>query len=447
MDPIASRRRALLAGAGTLLLAPVLAGRPALAQAGAAAAAAPDTSVRGFSRERLARLGAALTREASPERNTFPGCVAAIARFGEVVHLEAYGHQDAARTRPMPKDAIFLMASMTKPLTSVAAMMLVEEGRLKLGDPIAQHLPELRDLKLEVRREGQPAELVTPARGPTVQDLLRHTAGFVYAESAPSPRIKELYEQHQIEARGVSVAGDEMLRRLGTIPLAWQPGTTFHYSICTDVLGLLVERVAGQRLDTVIAERITGPLGMTDTAWFVTPAKRGRVAEALDSDPLKAAMWRNYRIERDLRDETYIKGGAGTVSTAQDYLRFAQMLANGGVLDGRRYLSPATVRLMMSNHTAGMAGSPTASTGPGYGFGLGFAVRLADGMAVVPGSPGDAMWAGAWGTFFTIDRAEGGLVAILMTQGPSTRGHSRMLFKNLVYGAMVESARNGTGAG
>lgn len=432
-------RRALLAGAGACLLVPALPAARARAQA--TPATGPDT-IRGFSRERLARLGAVLTREASAEGNLFPGCVAVIARFGEVVHFEAYGHQDAARTKAMPKDAIFLQASMTKPITSVAAMMLIEEGRMKLGDPIARFLPELKDLKVEIRREGQPAELVAPARAPTVQDLLRHTAGFVYASSAPSPRIKELYQENRIEARGVSITGDEMLQRLGTIPLAWQPGTTFHYSICTDVLGLLVERVAGQRLDTVVAERITGPLGMADTAWFVTPEKRARVAEALDSDPLKAGMWRDYRIEQDLRAESYLKGGAGMVSTAADYLRFSQMLAAGGAFEGRRYLSPATVRLMMANHTAGMAGSPMASTGPGYGFGLGFGVRLADGMAVIPGSPGDAMWAGAWGTFFTIDRAEG-LVAILMTQGPSTRIASRMLYKNLVYGAMAESARNG----
>lgn len=436
-------RRTLLAGAAALPFAPTL--RPAAAQTAATPAApAAAGNIRGVSREGLARLGTVLAREATPERNTYPGCVAAVARFGEVIHLEAYGHQDAARTRPMPKDAIFLQASMTKPITSVAAMMLVEEGRMKLMDPIGQWLPELRDLKVEIRREGQPAELVTPARQPTVQDLLRHTAGFVYSTSAPSQRIRDLYREHEIEARGVSVTGDEMLRRLGTIPLAWQPGTQFHYSICTDVLGLLVERVAGQRLDTIIAERITGPLGMRDTAWFVTPDKRARVAEALDADPLKAPMWRSYRIEQDLRAESYLKGGAGMVSTAADYVRFAQMIADGGVFEGRRLLSPAAVRLMLSNHTAGMGGSPVASTGPGYGFGLGFAVRLADGMAVVPGSPGDAMWAGAWGTVFTIDRAEG-LVAVLMTQGPSTRTHSRMLFKALVYGAIVESARNGNG--
>lgn len=439
MHHAAPRRAALAAG----LLLPFAAPRLALAQGTPASSPAASPGVRGMARDRLARLGEAMTREA--ERGTFPGCVAVVARFGDVVHFEAYGHQDAARSRPMPRDAIFLLASMTKPLTSTVAMMLIEEGRMKLSDPIAQWLPELRDVKVELRREGQPAELVAPVRPITVQDLLRHTSGLVYGDSAPSPRIRELYAEHAIEARGVSVTGDEMLRRLGGIPLAWQPGSTFHYSISTDVLGLLVERVAGKRLDTFIAERLTEPLSMRDTAWFVAPDKRARVAETLDADPLKARMWREYRIEQSTREESYLKGGAGTVSTAADYLRFAQMMANGGALDGRRYLSPATVRLMLSNHTVGTAGGPDASTGPGYGFGLGFAVRLADGVAVVPGSPGDAMWAGAWGTVFTIDRAEG-LVAILMTAGPSTRTHSRMVFKNLVYGAITESARsNGAG--
>ena len=248
------------------------------------------------------------------------------------------------------------------------------------------------------------------------------------------------YEENNIEARTGPITGDEMLKRLGAIPLAHQPGTTFHYSISTDVLGLLVERVAGQRLDRVFQERILGPLGMRDTAWHVAPEKRPRLAEAPDSDPRKADMWRSYRILEDQADQSYLRGGAGLVSTSADYFRFAQMLANGGSFEGKRYLSAPVVRYMMSDHIQGMAGSPAASTGPGYGFGLGFGVRRQDGLAVAPGSTGDAMWAGAWGTFFTIDPAEQ-VVAILMTQGPSSRVHTRMLFKNLVYGAMVESAR------
>ena len=444
---LASRRAALAAGAA------LLGGAPAAAQQTAPGGRdAPNGGngrrvpngrgdvVRGFSRERLARLGPAFAREA--ERGSFPGCVALVARGGQVVHHEAYGHQDAARTKKMTRDAIFLMASMTKPVTSVAAMMLVEEGRMKLSDPITDWLPELRDLKAERRREGQPAEEVALDRPITVQDLLRHTSGFVYAESAPSDRIKDAYDRQNIEARTGPITGDEMLKRLGAVPLAHQPGTAFHYSISVDVLGLLVERVAGQRLDRVFGERILGPLGMRDTAWHVAPENRSRVAEAPDSDPRKEAMWRSYRILEDEAGRSYLKGGAGLVSTSTDYHRFAQMLANGGAFEGKRYLSAPVVRYMMSDHTQGMAGSPAASTGPGYGFGLGFAVRRQDGLAVAPGSTGDAMWAGAWGTFFTIDPAEH-LVAILMTQGPSSRIHTRTLFKNLVYGAMVDSARGG----
>ncbi|MFC7738266.1 serine hydrolase domain-containing protein [Roseomonas sp. GCM10028921] len=395
--------------------------------------------MQGFSRERLARIRPAMEREA--ERGSFPGCVTVVARNGQVVHMEAVGHQDAARTRPMPVDAIFLQASMTKPITSAAAMMLVEEGRMKLNDPITNWMPELANLRVEQRREGQPAEDVALARPILVHDLLRHTTGFIYANSAPSPRLRNLYEQHNIEARTGPITGDEMLRRLGTIPLAHQPGTIFHYSISTDVLGLLIERVSGQRLDKHFNERLLGPLGMRDTAWFVEPAKRTRVAEGPTTDPQTATMWAEYRILEDQAERSYLKGGAGLVSTAADYLRFAQMMANSGVLDGKRYLSAPVVNFMMSNHTVGMGGSPSASTGPGYGFGLGFGVRLADGMGFSPGSPGDAMWAGAWGPSFTTDRAEG-LVGIIMAQGPSARVQTRMLFKNLVYGAMVEIRRS-----
>ncbi|WP_198370040.1 serine hydrolase domain-containing protein, partial [Roseomonas rosulenta] len=399
--------------------------------------AGPDL-VRGFSRARLAAFGEALLAEG--QRGSYPGCVAAISRNGEIIHLEAYGHMDAARTKPMTRDAIFLQASMTKPVTSVAAMMLVEQGKMKLSDPVAMFLPELANVKVETRRDGQPAEEVAPRRPMTVQDLLRHSSGFVYPDSAPSTRIREMYTEGNITASAGPITGDEMLRRLGAIPLAHHPGTMFHYSISTDVLGLVVERVSGQRLDRFFVERITGPLGMRDTTWFVEPARRARIAEALDSDPLKAGMWRSYRILEDEAGRSYFKGGAGLVSTAPDYIRFATMLANGGVFDGRRYLSAPIVNFMMSNHIQGMGGSPEASTGPGYGFGLGFGVRLQDGFAVAPGSTGDAMWAGAWGTSFTVDRAEG-LAAVFMAQGPSRRGQTRMLFKNLVYGAMLESQR------
>lgn len=398
-----------------------------------------EDTVMGLSRERLARIGPVMLEQV--ERGQFPGAVTLIARRGRIVHFEAHGFRDAAKTQPMTRDTLFLLASMTKPIVSTAAVMLIEQGRMKLSDPIVTWLPELRELKVEVRRT-QPdgtttTEDIALARPITVQDLLRHTSGFFYASSVRSPRLKELYEQQNIEGMRGNITSEEMLRRLGQIPLAHQPGTTFEYSISTDVLGLLLERVTGKRLDVLISEMILDPLDMRDTTWHVAEGRRARLAEAFDADPLKRPLWGGWRaFENPAEHGMYFRGGAGLVGTAEDYFKFAQMIANGGEFMGRRLLSPRWVDFMLSDHIIGMGGSTVGSTGPGYGFGLGFAVRLQEGFAVAPGSTGDAMWAGVWGTSFTIDRREG-LVAIIMTQGPSTRLHSRMLFKNLLYGAVV----------
>jgi len=366
------------------------------------------------------------------EKGMFPGAVTLVARNGEVVHFEATGYLDAAKTKPIQKDSIFRLASMTKPIVTVAAMMLVEQGRMKLNDPITNWLPELKDLKVETPDGDVPLQ-----RPIQVHDLMRHTAGFVYADSTKSERIKKMYLEGNIESREVDITGDEMLKKLGQIPLAHQPGTYWEYSIAVDVLGLLLERVTGQTLDVLLKEMLFDPLGMKDTAFWVPPEKVDRLADALDSDPQKEKMLKSYRILENPVGKSYLKGGAGLVGTAEDYLRFAQMMVNGGELDGKRYLSKKTVEFMLSQHTGGMGGSTIGTTGPGYGFGLGFGVRLDDGMGWVPGSKGDAMWAGAWGTSFWIDPEEN-LVGILMAQGPSNRIHTRMLFKNLVYGALVD---------
>ncbi len=384
----------------------------------------------GVSAERLARIPPVMRAEI--DKGTFPGAVTLVARNGRVVHHEAIGYLDAAKTRPMTKDAIFRLASMTKPLVSVAAMMLVEQGTLKINDPVATWLPELKDLKVETA-----AGDVALTRPITVQDLLRHTAGMVYAGSTRSPRIKKMYEELNIESLERDITAAEVLKNLGTIPLAHQPGTFWEYSISVDVLGLLLERVTKKNLDVLLREMLTEPLGMTDTAWWVSLEKRARLAETLDSDPQKAAMLKSYRQYDNPAVRTYLKGGAGMVGTAGDYMKFLQMVATGGEYAGRRDLSKKTVEFMLSDHTPGMGGTTIASTGPGYAFGLGFAVRAHDGFAWTPGSKGDAMWAGAWGTSFWIDPKEK-LVGILMTQSPSTRVQTRMLFKNLVYAAVVE---------
>ena len=389
-----------------------------------------DKVSEGFSQTRLARIAPAIKNLS--DTGSTPGAVSVVARNGKIVHFEAHGYLDAAKTKPMQKDSLFRLASMTKPIVTTAAMMLVEQGKLKLNDPIAMWLPELKDLKVETSSGDVPLN-----RPVWVQDIMRHTAGFVYGGSAKSPRIKKLYEDLNIESRELDITSEDMLKNLGQIPLANQPGTTWEYSIAVDVLGLLLERVEKKPLDAIVKTLLLDPLGMKDTSWWVEPSQQTRMAEAYDSDALKANMLKGYRQDSNPLGKSYFKGGAGMVSTAADYLRYAQMMVNGGELDGTRYLSRKTVELMLSNHTVGMAGNPIGSTGPGYGFGLGFGVRLDEGMGWTPGSKGDAMWAGAWGTSFWIDPKEK-LVGIFMAQGPSTRVQTRMLYKDLVYGALVK---------
>jgi CubicO group peptidase (beta-lactamase class C family) len=392
----------------------------------------------GMSQERLARIAAVMKEQV--DKGVFPGAVTLIARRGEVVHFEAHGFQDAAKTKPMSKDSIFRLASMTKPITTVAAMMLVEQGAIKLNDPIATLLPELKDLTVDPQ-ESAADETAYPtdaplARAITVQDLMRHTSGFFYAGAIGSKRLKEAYEKANIEGSEKPIARDEMLRQLGQIPLAYQPGTRFHYSISTDILGFLVERATGKPLDEALGDMLLRPLGMKDTAFWVPADKSSRLAEAPDGDPLKKTSLNFCGSEQEIR-KSYFKGGAGLCGTAEDYLKFVQMLANGGEYQGRRYLSKKTIEFMLSDHIVGLGGSTAASTGPGYGFGLGFAVRLHDGFSWTAGSKGDAMWAGLFGTSFTIDPKEQ-LVAVMLTQGGTARLQSRLLFKNLIYGAMVQ---------
>ncbi|MGE0054757.1 MAG: serine hydrolase domain-containing protein [Hyphomicrobium sp.] len=394
--------------------------------------------VQGMSVERLGWIATSMDREIA--KGVFPGAVTLIARRGEIVHFAAHGYLDAAKTKPMNKDSIFRFASMTKAIVTTAAMMLVEQGIIKLNDPVADYLPELKDLKVEVAKtdaSGRVSYEDVPADKPiTIQDLMRHTSGFFYTFTVKSPRLKQAYEAANIEGSDADISGDEMLKRLHEIPLANQPATNFLYSVSIDVLGLLLERVTKQPLDVLLQDTLIGPLGMTDTAFWVPAEKADRIAEVPDSDPLKKLSLRFCRTQDEIK-KSYLKGGAGLCGTAQDYFKFLQMIANGGEYEGKRYLSKKTVEFMLQNHLVGMGGSTESSTGPGYGFGLGFAVRLQDGFGWSPGSKGDVMWAGLFGTSFSIDPKEQ-LVFILLTQGATARLQSRHLFKNLVYGAVVE---------
>lgn len=359
------------------------------------------------------------------------GGVALVLQDGEAVLLQSVGTVDVAGTYEMDTKTLFRIASMTKPIVSVAILQAVETGRIGLDDPIAEYLPELADLKV-MAADGS---LVDPVRAPSVYDLLRHTAGFTYSfAGAAAEDIRTTYRTADIEQSRTDMSSADMLQTLADIPLAFQPGTQFEYSIGIDLLGFILERVYDQPLDAVLKTQIFDPLAMTDTMFQVPADQAHLVAEAPLGDPMKTFTESWMRVAAK-RDGGYLSGGGGLVSTAEDFARFAQMLLDDGQFGDVQILSPASVRLMRSNHINGLKGGPDPFTGPGYGFGLGLAMRLEDGGAYVAGAKGDANWSGLNGTTFTID-PENDLVAVFMAAAPFHRNHLRFSFRNVVYGAL-----------
>jgi len=405
--------------------------------------AAPEAV--GMSAQRLQNISAAFRKEI--DKGNLPGVVVMVARKGKLVYSDAVGFQNKATGKPMSKDAIFRIYSMTKPLVSVAAMMLVEDGRLQLTDPVSKFLPAMKNMQVSVARIDAEFARTTYALLPaereiTVQDLLRHTAGLAYANLTQNKAVIDAYTKGGIAADLRGLTPDEEVERVAQAPLIHQPGTVWEYSIATDVLGRVVEAASGKRLSDFLAERLLLPLGMKDTAFSVAADKMDRLAQALPVDASTGKPNELYDVASTPKNDS---GGAGGVSTAADYLRFAQMMANGGQLDGKRYLSRTSVELMTSDHlgTRIQALSPMTPgevllNAPGYTFGLGFAVRPAPGIAGVPGSMGEFMWGGYAGTYFWVDPKEQ-LVAVYMTQAPSPiRSYFRKLFKQLVYAAIVD---------
>jgi CubicO group peptidase (beta-lactamase class C family) len=379
----------------------------------------------GLSSARLARLGAVIAGEI--ERGRVPGAVALVARRGRVGYFESFGQRDAVAGAPMAKDAIFRIYSMTKPITSVAAMMLWEDGRFLLGDPIAKYLPDLAGLDVAVERDGV-LERVPAVRAVTVQDLLRHTSGLTYEFRGSGP-VHRMYRSAKVDSRAQSNA--EQVAALGRMPLLHQPGTRWEYGRSTDVLGRLVEVLSGKTLSEFFEQHILAPLGMTDTAFHVPERHHSRIAEAFGRDPDSGVTVQLLEV----RDPPgFESGGGGLVSTAADYARFLQMLLNGGTLDGRRLLSRKTIEFMTADHLGPITGAPDLLI-PGHGFGLGFAVRLQAGIAHVPGSIGQYFWGGLAGTTFWVDPAEQ-LFALLLIQAPGLRDYYRTLFRDLVYSAV-----------
>jgi CubicO group peptidase (beta-lactamase class C family) len=402
----------------------------------------------GLSSERLQRIGEVFQQEIDQDK--LPGAIVLIARKGEVAYFESFGVRDPESAAPMPKDAIFRIYSMTKPLVSVAAMILMEEGRLQLADPVSKFLPEFAELQVSMPSTdayGKVTYGLVPAERPiTVQDLLRHTAGLAYGELTANAAVQEAYAAIGVykpdglpfEARDVAPA--EEIVGLAKAPLVHQPGTVWEYSLASDVLGRVVEKASGMRLGDFLDQRLFTPLGMVDTGFSVPAADMARLAEPLATDPATGAPNRMIDVSAPPANDS---GGAGAVSTASDYALFAQMLLNGGELNGARILSPTTVRLMASDHLGSRIEAPVTPGElllgtPGYTFGLGFAVREEPGIAAIPGSQGEFMWAGYGGTFFWID-PEQELVGVLMTQAPGpSRAYYRRHIKQLVYQAIVD---------
>jgi len=357
------------------------------------------------------------------DRQHIPGAVALIARRGRIGLFEAVGQQDPAAGTPMRTDSIFRIYSMTKPLVSVAVMMLVERGRLLISDPVSRWLPEYNN---------QPvlgASGLVPAWQPaTVQDLLRHTAGLTYEFLGDSPVQRE-YDKLQLASRKRS--NEDFSRTLAGIPLQFQPRSCWAYSRATDVLGRLVEVVSGQTLGTFLQREIFEPLGMVDTGFAVPPAQQHRIAEAFAHDPDGGVP---MKLINPREVPALESGGGGLMSTAMDYARFLQCLRNGGELDGHRLLGRHTLAFMTADHLGDIPIDGTLLP-PGHGFGLGFAVRRALGESPVPGSVGTYHWSGIGGTSFFVDPAQD-LYALLLTQAPNQRDHYRQLFRNLVYAAL-----------
>jgi len=400
----------------------------------------------GFSSERLNRITQFFQSEV--DKGTIPGAVVVVGRNGKMVYRQAVGYQNREKKTPMKVDSVFRIFSMTKPVTTVAVMMLAEEGKIDVMAPAAHYLPEFKDVKVGVESMdpagGKPMlKLEAPARPMTVQDLLRHTSGLVYGPFG-NTLVHQEYNKANLFDPGQTLA--EFVSKISKLPLAHQPGTVWEYGMSTDVLARIVEVVSDMPFDRFVEERITKPLKMPDTAFYMEPAKLQRVAQ-LQIDP-KTGKRPEFGNPDDLTKEKvkWFSGGGGLLSTASDYSRFCQMLANGGELDGVRLLSPKTLAVMTSDQVPAQARrvgevQVTQDLNPfpeiGQSFGLGFAVRTDQGHSPVSGSVGDYFWAGAAGTYFWIDPQEK-MYAVLMLQMPFVEaGPDRRALREIVYGALL----------
>ncbi len=418
----------------------------------------------GLDAQRLERIGEYMN--SAVDDGTMIGGMAVIARNGRIAYTQTWGMKDREAGEPMAEDALFRIYSMTKPITGVALMMLYEEGRFFLNDPVAKYIPELADLVVaRSTADGGNTRIVSdgtqsmtlgegnedltgqtrkPMRQPTIRDLLTHTAGFTYGVFGDT-EVDRLYREAGIITDDVDL--EEFVTRLGKIPLQYDPGTRWHYSVSVDIQGRLVEVLSGMSLGEFLKTRLFDPLDMKDTSFVVPADKLGRLAQlytpegtaegadgfrSLGSGPLVVAP--ASVSDGFMEGAKFESGGGGLVSTARDYLRFSQMMLNGGELDGVYILSPKTVELMTMNHLGGIS---MGFGRTGVGFGLGFAVALDQGEIGEIGSEGEYNWGGAAGTRFWIDPEEN-LIGIFMVQSIPHRTRLADTFKVLTYQSIVE---------
>jgi CubicO group peptidase (beta-lactamase class C family) len=398
-----------------------------------------DPDITGFSAQRLARMTSWF--EAQTKKGDPSGFVVAIARGGKLAYLQPTGFEDHDKKIPMRPDSIFRIGSMSKQITSVATMMLVDEGKLELDALVAQYLPELRDMQVvktdPATGDAVLLELEPAKRAMTIRDLLRNTSGLVYAgpdyadPGFGNAAIHALYGAKAPFRRDKPIA--PFVASLGTLPLLHQPGEVWEYSLGFDVLGRVIEVVSGQPFDQFLQSRLFAPLRMVDTGFYVPEDKLARLVAVPGAQPAPLS-------DGDVaKPQTFFSGGGGIVSTAPDFLRFCQMLLNGGELDGARILKPETVRLMMTNslppdiHIAGHEAGPAFGTG----WGLGFAIRTSPDFSLIPGSVGSFNWQGSWGTFFSVDPVQKLILVMMMQRSQySENGFYFNAIRRLPYAAL-----------
>lgn len=388
----------------------------------------------GLSSERLKRIDAVL--KADVEQSKISGAVLLIARKGKIAYFQSFGTRDKEKRSPMGKDSLFRIYSMTKSITAVAAAMLLEEGKLLLTDPVSKYIPSFANVKVaEVTKDKSGNEVVTlvePHNVMTIEDLVTHTSGLSYFFQPYPKAVQQAYLQAGMQ-NIAQLTTAEFCDKLATLPLAFEPGTQYLYGNSYDVLGRVIEVASGMPLDTFVKERIFKPLKMADTGYRVT----GKDVERL---VYQNPQWPLYSDPTNLATK-FVGGGSGLVSTAMDYARFAQMLLNGGELDGVRLLGPRTVALMTTDHLGPRRNRDDAQyvTIPGRGYGVGFDVyvRVEAGRAYAPGNIGEFFKDGAAGTIYWVDSKED-LMAVFMVSSPLNRLYYRFLIKDLIYQAIVE---------